>query len=164
MAKVSDLQKALKKRPSDAALRDAVRSVNSVGEATRGIGSSILAQVAKSVNETTKGLTQIGGKSGFAEAIASANSARHIMDQLDVGREAVRMPQMSVEAMRWQAEKEAAPVATRDAVLVLADGVDSLAQSQRRSDRILIWLTVGIFALTAMLLGLTAVLVLKDFL
>jgi hypothetical protein len=84
----------------------------------------------------------------------------------NVMREALQPPTLSDDYFRWQAEKQAAPVVTRDAVLALGDSVESLIGADENSSAALIGLTVWIIRLTVVLvvigalsLGLTAYLI-----
>jgi hypothetical protein len=100
--------------------------------ATGALGSSISASAMKSFNDVTKNMF---GSSGIAEAMKSVNVARGILGKLDMPKSMLPERQtLSADVMRWHAEKEAAPVAPRDAVWALADAVESLAESQRRAD------------------------------
>ena len=112
--------------------------------------SAVLRDALRPFNEASKTLVDIQGKSGLANALKSVDAARDIMGPRSF-MEDMLPPGPSPAAMKWQAEKAAAPVQTRDAVYALADAVESLAQSERRADNILIWLTVAILALTALI-------------
>jgi hypothetical protein len=59
----------------------------------------------------------------------------------------------------WQAEKDTAPIATRDAVWKLTDATEELIASTERSSQLLIRLTMALVALTIAIVGLTALLV-----
>jgi hypothetical protein len=127
-------------------IQAATRMNEIFGVARRQWQPSISAQASKSVSEMAK---SVMGSSGVADALKSTNAARDILGSFGVAKRPDLT--LSAEAMRWQAEKAAARVQTRDAVWSLADAIESLAESQRRSDRKLIWLTVAILALTALI-------------
>jgi hypothetical protein len=169
VVKVSELQSRLAEQASTPEIEAATRLGSAASKATQGLASALSSDAMKSINEAAKAVTEIGSKSGIAEAVKSAGVARDI-----VGPRITEMRPpvgLSAEAMRWQAEKAAAPVQTRDAVWALADAVESLAESQRhaneahrhanesrrRADKINITVAVAILALTALL-------VLKEFL
>lgn len=59
----------------------------------------------------------------------------------------------------WEAERRAAPIATRDAVWKLRDATEELIESNERSSQLLIRLTMALVALTIAIVGLTGLLV-----
>jgi hypothetical protein len=104
-----------------------------------------------------KALKGIAPRVVLADAQQHAELARKIASaQVPARREP---PGLDAETLDWLAEKNAAPVATRDAVRALVDSVDSLTESMERTTRIQIWQNYVLVALTVLILVLTALVV-----
>jgi hypothetical protein len=144
---------AFRKLPASVFGKPEIQAATRLGEAvkvaTGELGSSISASAVKSFNDAAKNM--FGGSSRIGEAMKFANVARGIVGKLDAPMMLPERPGLSADAMRWYAEKEAAPVATRDAVRALTAAVESLVRAQQRSDRRQFWIGVAILALTALI-------------
>jgi len=168
MAELSDLKKALAPQPSSESFRQITQPLQEAARMRRQLAFSPLFETTralnqdmlKSFNQVSKCFAEIGGKSALKDAMNSVTMARDLVGKTDLSQP-VRPVGLSPEALAWQAEKAAAPVATRDAVLSLADAVESLAVSSRDADRKLIWLTAALTLMTAAVLALTVLLLLN---
>lgn len=123
--------------------------------------------LAKSIKPSVDALSKATARNIMKAAMPNLTALTKLgMGHTTLMREALPAPTLSDDYFRWEAERRAAPVVTRDAVLALGDSVQSLIVADENSSAALIGLTVWIIRLTVVLvvigalsLGLTAYLI-----
>lgn len=134
--------------------------LNAVSKAA---AENLTKSLTPSLNALSKAATQNMMKSAMPNLSGITKLA---MGDTSLMRDALPTPTLSDDYFRWEGERRAAPVATRDAVLALGDSVQSLIAADENSSAALIGLTVWIIRLTVVLvvigalsLGLTVYLI-----
>jgi hypothetical protein len=112
---------------------------------------------AKSIAPTLDALSKSMSRDIVKAAMPNFGALAKIgLGRTDIMREVLPSPTLSADFYRWEAEKQAAPVVTRDAVLALGDSVEALIDADRTSAAVLIQLTVWIIRLTVVLVVIGA--------
>jgi hypothetical protein len=136
------------------ALLDA-SGLGSAQQAAQALSSSSLDEITKSPDKATKALLESGTMAYVREANKSLNAAQGVLGKIDLPRKlpALTPPDRDVPIPRLQVD---AALLTRDAVVDLTSAVELLVEETERSSRRIVKLNVAIAVMSALLVLLTA--------